>query len=184
MKSNEQPGKFTGPAELRLVRTLPGPIERVWQYLTDPEKRARWFAGGSMEQRVGGKMRLDFRHKDLAPDETPPEEYKQHHDPGNSMENVVTRCEPPRVLAFTFGSDRESEVTIELTPQGENVLLVLTHRATPGDVPYMSDFGAGWHTHFTLLIAILEGAPRPPFWPVFIKAKADYEKLRIAAQQS
>src|SRR5664279_1697249 len=45
MKINEQPGKFTTPAEVRLVRTLPGPIERVWEYLTDPEKRARKPAG-------------------------------------------------------------------------------------------------------------------------------------------
>ena len=30
MKTNDQHGKFTGPAEVRLVRTLPGPIERIW----------------------------------------------------------------------------------------------------------------------------------------------------------
>jgi len=53
MKNNNQSGQFTGPAEIRLVRTLPGPIERVWEYLTDSEKRSRWFAGGPMEQRVG-----------------------------------------------------------------------------------------------------------------------------------
>jgi uncharacterized protein YndB with AHSA1/START domain len=184
MNINEQPGKFNGPAEVRFVRILPGPVERVWEYLTDPEKRARWFAGGSMEQRVGGKIQLIFRHKNLSPEESPPECYQQHHDPGSSMENVVTRCEPPRVLAFTFGSDGESEVTFELTPQGKNVQLVLTHRATGGDIPYMAEFGPGWHTHFALLIALLEGSPRPPFWAAFVQHKVVYEKLRIAAQQS
>ena len=184
MKINEQPGKFNGPAEVRFVRTLPGPIERVWEYITDPEKRARWFAGGPMEQRVGGKFRLNFAHKDLAPDETPPDDYKQSHDPGQSMEGIVLRCEPPRVLSFTFGSDGESVVTFELTTQGKEVLLVLTHRATGGDVPYMSEFGSGWHTHFTHLIALLEGARRPPFWDPFLKAKAEYERLRLAAQKS
>jgi uncharacterized protein YndB with AHSA1/START domain len=183
MKINEQHGKFTSPAEVRFVRTLPGPIERVWEYLTDPEKRARWFAGGPMEQRAGGKMRLDFRHKDLAPGETPPSEHQEHHDPGVSMDGVVTRCEPPRVLAFkAFGG--ESVVTFELTPQGKNVQLVLTHRASGGDVQYMAGFGAGWHTHFAHLIALLEGAPRPPFWPLHSKLRADYEKLRIAAQKT
>lgn len=182
MKANEQPGKFNGPAEVRLVRLLPGPIERVWAYLTDPEKRARWFAGGPMEQRAGGKMRLDFRHKDLAPDETPPEEHKHHHDPGVSMAGVVTRCEPPRLLAFTFGSERESEVTIELTAQGAQVQLVLTHRATGGDIPYMAEFGSGWHTHFTLLLALLEDRPRPQFWSLHTRLKAEYEILRAAAQ--
>jgi uncharacterized protein YndB with AHSA1/START domain len=184
MKNNEEHGKFTGPAELRIVRTLPGPIERVWEYLTDPEKRALWFASGPMELRVGGKMRLDFRHKNIAPDETPPEEYKESHDPGHGFDGTVTRCEPPRVLAFTFGSDGESVATFELTPQGKNVLLVLTHRATGGDLPYMAEFGTGWHLHLTQLIALLEGAPRPPFWPMFAGLKADYEKLRLAAQQS
>jgi uncharacterized protein YndB with AHSA1/START domain len=184
MKINEQPGKFTGPAEVRLVRTLPGPIERVWEYLTDPEKRALWFAGGPMEQRAGGKMRLDFHQKNLAPDETPPEGLEEHHDPGVSMDGIVTRCEPPRVLAFTFGSEGESLVTIELTPQGKDVLLVLSHRSSGGDLPYMAGFGAGWHTHFAHLIALLEGAPRPPFWPLHKKLRADYEKLRIAAQQT
>jgi uncharacterized protein YndB with AHSA1/START domain len=183
MKNNEH-GKFNGPAELRIVRTLPGPIERVWEYLTDPEKRARWFAGGTMERRVGGKMRLQFRHKDIAPDETPPEQYKEYHDTGTSMDSTVTRWEPPRLLAYTFGSDNESEVTFELTAQGKNVLLVLTHRATAGDLPHMADFGAGWHTHFAQLIALLEGSPRPPFWPMHTKFKSEYEKLRVAAQQS
>lgn len=183
MKNNDEYGKFTGPAEIRMVRTLPGPIERVWEYLTDPEKRARWFAGGPMEQRPGGKMRLDFRHKNIAPDETPPPEHTHHHEPGVSFEGTVTRCEPPRVLAFTFGSDGESVATFELTPQGKDVLLVLTHRSMGGDVPYMHEFGSGWHTHFAQLIALLEGAPRPPFWPMMLKVKPEYEKARIAAQQ-
>jgi uncharacterized protein YndB with AHSA1/START domain len=184
MKINEQHGKFASPAEVRIVRLLPGPIERIWDYLTDPEKRSRWFAGGPMELRPGGKLTLRFRHRDLAPDETPPEDHKHHHDPGVSMDGIITRCEPPRVLAFTFGSDGESEATFELTPQGKDVLMVVTHRARDGDLPYMADFGAGWHAHLSLLIALLEGAPRPPFWPVHTKLRADYEKLRLSAQSS
>ena len=34
-------GTKTAPDTLRIERTLPGPIERVWTYLTDPAKRAR-----------------------------------------------------------------------------------------------------------------------------------------------
>jgi uncharacterized protein YndB with AHSA1/START domain len=184
MNPNEQHGKFTSPAEVRLVRILPGPIERVWEYLTDPEKRARWFAGGPMELRVGGKVRLLFRHKDLAPNETPPKAYEQHHDPGTAMDGIVTRCEPPRVLAFTFGSEGESEATFELTPQGKNVLLVLTHRAREGDVPYMAEFGSGWHTHFAILLSVLAGTPAPAFWSLHTRLKADYEKLRLAASET
>jgi uncharacterized protein YndB with AHSA1/START domain len=184
MKTNDLHGQFTGPAEVRFVRTLPGPIERIWDYLTDSEKRGRWFAGGPMELREGGKFTLHFRHKNLGPDEAPPEGYKEYHDPGASMDGVITRCEPPRVLAFTFGSEGESEATFELTPQGKDVRLVLTHRARGSDVPHMADFGAGWHTHVAHLIALLEGAPRPPFWPLHTKLKADYEKYRSLAHKS
>jgi len=182
MKSNEQLGKFTKPGEVRLVRTLPGPIERVWEYLTDPEKRARWFAGGPMEPRVGGKMRLDFKHKNIAPDETPPDDHKQYHDPGSSMEGKVLRWEPPRVLSYTF--DENSDVTFELTPQGKTVLLVLTHRARGEDLPFLHGFAGGWHTHLAHLVALLEGAPRPPFWPLHAKLKAEYENLRASAPKS
>ena len=52
----------TGPNTVRLERLLPGPIERVWAYLTEPEKRAKWFAGGPMEVRVGGRVEFKFRH--------------------------------------------------------------------------------------------------------------------------
>ena len=183
MKTNDQFGEFTGPAEIRLVRTLPGPIERVWDYLTDPEKRARWFAGGPMEQRVGGKVRLEFRHSCIAPNETPPPEFKKAHEGGKVHEGIVTRCEPPHLLAFTFGSDNESEAIFELTPQGRDVVLVLTHRSTGGDIPYMHEFGAGWHTHIAQLIARLEDVEPPPFWSMLLKLKPEYEKARIAAQR-
>jgi uncharacterized protein YndB with AHSA1/START domain len=182
MKNNDQFGVFTGPAEVRLVRTLPGPIERVWEYLTDPDKRARWFAGGPMEQRVGGKVRLEMRHSCIAPTETPPEAFKKSHEGGKTFEGTVTRCEPPHVLAFTFGSDNESEAIFELTPQGKDVLLVLTHRSTGEDIPYMHEFAAGWHTHVAQLIAQLEGVTPPPFWSMLMSLKPEYEKARIAAQ--
>ncbi len=28
------PAQFPAPGEIRFIRTLPGPIDRVWQYLT------------------------------------------------------------------------------------------------------------------------------------------------------
>ena len=174
MKTNDQPGTFHGPAEVRLVRTLPGPIERIWQYLTDDEKRARWFAGGPMEPKKGGKMELFFLHKNLAPGETPPEKMKHVQDPGFKMPGTVLRWEPPRVLSYTF--DEDSDVTFELTPQGKDVLLVLTHRARGEDIPSIPGYAGGWHTHFAMLTAILEGTPPPAFWATHLQLKTEYEK--------
>ena len=178
MKTNDQPAQFNGPAELRIVRILPGPIERVWEYLVDPEKRARWFAGGPLEQRPGGKVTLHVRHKNLAPDETPPEAQKESHDPGRGVSGTVTRCEPPRVLAFTFAHYGDSEATFELTPEGPDVRLVLTHRGTGGDLSYMTGFASGWHTHLAHLVAQLEGTPRPSFWALHAELFEHYRKAR------
>jgi len=114
MKSNEPHGQFTSRAEVRLIRTLPGPIERIWDYLTDSETRARWFAGGPMEPRKGGKLELFFRHKNIASGETPPEKFKHVQDPGFKMTGTILRWEPPRVLSDTF--DEDSDVTFELRP--------------------------------------------------------------------
>ena len=33
-------GVVTAPDTVKIERMLPGPIERVWAYLTDPAKRA------------------------------------------------------------------------------------------------------------------------------------------------
>ena len=175
MKSNDQPASFPTPGELRLVRLLPGPIERVWEYLTDPEKRSRWFAGGLMEQKAGGKVVFAMRHANIAPGEIPPDRFKHVQDPGVTFEGRMLRCEPPRLLSFTFGGD-DSEVTIELTPEGGQVRLVLTHRAMGEDRPELGNFAAGWHTHLGILSALLADAPRPPLWPTHSHLRALYEQ--------
>lgn len=177
---NEQPGQFPAPGEVRIVRTLPGPIERLWSYLVDPEKRARWFAGGPMEPRVGGKHELFFQHKNIAPNETPPAQYLEKHEQGFKMPGTILRWEPPRVLSYTF--DDNSEVTFELTPQDRDVVLVLTHRSRGEDLPFLTGYASGWHTHLSLLIALLEETPPPPFWATHARLKVEYEKLKTAAQ--
>ncbi len=181
--NNHDYAKFNTRGEVCLVRLLPGPIERVWQYITDPEKRARWFAGGALEQRPGGRVAFAMRHADLAPGETPPDKYKHVHLTGITIEGRVLRCEPPRLLVFTFGGD-DSEVTFELKAQDNQVLLVLTHLAKGEDLPDLSNFATGWHTHLGLLIAELEGAPLPPFWPTHARLLAEYTKLQAAPTPS
>jgi uncharacterized protein YndB with AHSA1/START domain len=184
MKTNEQHGKFTNSGEVRFAHILPGSIERVWNYLTDSEKRARWFGGGVLEQKVGGKVEFVMVHKNLAPNETPPAKYAQVQDPGVTFEGRVLRCEPPRLLVYTFGSD-DSEVTFELTPQDKHVLLVLTHRTQGNEErAELTNYAAGWHTHLAHLVAELEGTPRPKFWAMHAKLLAEYEKLQPLAAQS
>jgi uncharacterized protein YndB with AHSA1/START domain len=45
---------FVKPSTVRIERLLPGPVERVWAYLTESTKRATWLAAGEFDLRVGG----------------------------------------------------------------------------------------------------------------------------------
>jgi uncharacterized protein YndB with AHSA1/START domain len=182
--NNESQGQFTAPDEIRLVRSLPGPIERVWNYLVDPEKRAKWFAGGPIEPRVGGKVLLFVQHRNLSPDEAPPAGYQSQNECGQTMEGRVTRYAPPRLLAFTFQHTGESEAIFELTPDGDRVQLVLTHRSRGQDLPLLTNFAAGWHSHVMILLSLLENTERPLFWANHTRLLAEYQRTRSAANAS
>ncbi|MEO7414236.1 MAG: SRPBCC domain-containing protein, partial [Opitutaceae bacterium] len=119
--------------------------------------------------------------KKLAPDEKPPAKYAHVQDPGVTFEGSVLRCEPPRLLTYTFGS-KDSVVTFELTPHGKQVLLVLTHGTRRAEAAELGNYASGWHTHLAQLVAQLEGKPRPPFWPPMAKLEAKYRKLRNAGR--
>jgi uncharacterized protein YndB with AHSA1/START domain len=159
---------------VRFERLLPGPIERVWAYLTDSEKRGRWLASGPMELRPGGRVELRFVHASLSPEaEEVPEKYRDCAD-GAGFAAKVTRCEPPRLLSHTWGSSGDSEVTFELTPRDGEVLLVLTHRRL--ERGEMISVAGGWHTHLCILADHLEGRTPKPFWATHARLEGEYEK--------
>ena len=56
------------PSTIRLERLLPGPIERVWAYLTESNKRATWLAAGEFDLRIGGRIELHFDNDKLSDD--------------------------------------------------------------------------------------------------------------------
>ncbi|MEU7678310.1 hypothetical protein AB0C42_26245, partial [Micromonospora taraxaci] len=49
-------GMIIEPGTLRIQRLLPGPIERVWAYLTESDKRATWLASGAMKLENGAPL--------------------------------------------------------------------------------------------------------------------------------
>ena len=176
-------GVVTGPSTVSFERLLPGPIERVWAYLTEPEKRARWLAGGTMELREGGRVTLEFQHKSLrAVPEPTPERYKEYED-GSTTTGHITRCEPPRLLSFTWiETAGESHVTFELEPRGKDVRLVLTHERLPNRTELLGVSG-GWHTHLLILEDELRGRDPRPFWSTHLELEREYEH-RIPAARS
>ena len=166
-----KPGTSPEQATVRLERMLPGPIERVWAYLTEPEKRKTWFAGGVFELRAGGKADLHFDHTNISSEKTP-DEYK---DKKADWTGKITRIEPPRLLSYTFGpAGPESEVTFELEPRGKGVLLVITHRRIV-DRKTLIGVASGWDAHIGILEDRLNGEVPRPFWTTHARLKKEYE---------
>jgi uncharacterized protein YndB with AHSA1/START domain len=91
------PAHTTDSQAVRFERLLPGPIERVWDYLTKPDLQRTWLAESATEL-------CDITG----------------FQPGE-----ITGCEPLRRLEYSMRDS--SVVSFELEARGKNVLLVLTH---------------------------------------------------------
>lgn len=159
---------------VRFERLLPGPVERVWAYLTESGKRGTWLASGDFDLRVGGETKLLFKHSEIT-DEPPPERYREMNDKGFLATGMITRCEPPHALAFTWEGDGNpaSEVTFELSPRDGKVLLVLTHRKL-ADKAAMTNVSGGWHMHLGLLEDQLAGQKPRGFWSRQAALESEY----------
>ncbi len=72
---NKKLGIFPEPATIRFERLLPGPIERIWDYLTKSELKAKWLSAGDVEPSVGGKVEFKFKHSDLSESNGLPQYY-------------------------------------------------------------------------------------------------------------
>lgn len=160
------------PGTVKLERVLPGPVERVWAYITESDKRAKWLCAGEFELRVGGKVRLEFDNNSLSTDKDAPPKYRGREK--HRFEGVVTRLEPMRVLAHTWTWDGAStEVTYELAPRGKDVLLRIVHRRLEGRDLTASVMG-GWDVHTGILADVLSGAEPRPFWKTHSRLEAEY----------
>ena len=168
-------GTYPTPNSLHLERILPGPIERVWAYLTEPEKRAKWFASGVMPSAVGSAFELLFNNQTLGKAGETPERFKKYEN--KTMNSVITRYEPPHALGFTFGiGENSSEVLFELSPHVSGVLLVVKHWKLTTQEGKLS-VSAGWHTHLGALVDLLNDNPARPFWPRYESLEREYQKL-------
>lgn len=174
---NARHGVVIGPGAVRFERLLPGPIERVWAFLTESDKRGRWLASGVMQPRVGAEFELRFDHRSLSPEQRPTPERFRQHDAGHVSRHRLTRLEPPHLLAFTWGGGAEgpSEVTFELAAEGPHVRLVLTHRRI-GARDVLLSVSSGWHAHLAVLVERLNGRELPSFWQLLETLEADYEQ--------
>jgi uncharacterized protein YndB with AHSA1/START domain len=164
-------GALIEPTTLEIQRILPGPIERIWRYLTDSELRRKWLAAGVMDAKVGAEFELVWRNDELT---TPPGKRPDGFSAEHRIQSRVLECDPPHKLAFTFGT--AGEVTFTLAPAGERVRLTVTHRRLPERSTKLK-VSAGWHAHLDILVAIASGAAAPaPFWDSWVRLQQDYDQ--------
>jgi uncharacterized protein YndB with AHSA1/START domain len=163
-------GTLTEPATLEIQRLLPGPIERVWAYLTESDLRRKWLAAGEMQLKVGAPFELVWRNDELTnpPGQRPPGFGEEHR-----MQSHITELDPPRKLSIAWGNS--GGVTFELEPRGDKVLLTVIHRRLP-DRGMMLMVGAGWHMHLDILVARVSGTEPQPFWDGWSRLKTEYER--------
>ena len=159
---------------IQFVRIMPGPIEKIWDYLADSKKRGQWFAKGPMPITPGENFEMTFKHSDMSPHKAPPPEKMKEMDAnGHVSINTLLAFEPPHRLGFSFGKD--SQVDIRLTEEGDNVRLTLTHSKIP-DRAFALNISGGWHAHLAVLQYRAEGKVPPPFWDVWRETENVYDK--------
>ena len=165
-------GELIEPTTLRIQRLLPGPIERIWAYLTDSDLRSKWLAAGAMEMKVGAPVELVWRNEEL---NDPPSRRPAGFPEEQRMQSRITELDPLRKISFTWNNS--GDVTFELEPRGERVLLTVIHRRLP-DRATMLKVGPGWHAHLDVLVARASGQePLQPFWDRWLSLQKDYERL-------
>jgi uncharacterized protein YndB with AHSA1/START domain len=173
MTKSETPdayGALIEPATLKIERLLPGPIERVWAYLTESELRRQWLAAGQMEMRVGTPFEFVWRNDELT---NPPGQRPSGFGDEHRMQSQIIEFDPPRKLAITWQGS--GNVSFELEPKGNKVLLTVIHRRLP-DRATLLKVGAGWHMHLDVLVARATGEQPAPFWDGWSRLQKEYDR--------
>jgi uncharacterized protein YndB with AHSA1/START domain len=163
-------GMLSEPTTLNIKRRLPGPIERVWSFLTDSDLRRQWLAAGTMEMKVDTPFELVWRNDELT---QPPGARPAGFPDEQRMACRIVEIEPMRKLTFTWNGT--GDVTFELEAQSNYVLLTVIHRRiSDRDVRLM--IGAGWHVHLDILVARILGTATEPFWDGWSRLRAEYDQ--------
>ncbi|KRR25537.1 ATPase [Bradyrhizobium lablabi] len=172
MNSTTKPeayGELPEPRTLKIQRLLPGPIERIWAYLTDSELRRKWLAAGDMGTEAGVPFELVWRNDELT---DPPGKSPAGFGGEHRMQSLITEFDPPRKLSITWNST--GDVTFELEPKGKGVLLTIVHRCFPDRATLLKHM-AGWHMHLDVLVARASGEEPTPFWDGWSGLMKEYD---------
>ncbi|QXL85003.1 SRPBCC family protein [Comamonas sp. NLF-1-9] len=143
----------------RLTRTFEHPPAKVWSMLTESPLMAQWLSAGSIEQRPGGKVRIDFV------------------DSGIVIDSSVSAFEAGRLLEYSWSSASEPERPLrwELKPAGAGTELVLSVGVPAGEDAAKAC--AGFEGHLEMLAAALEGVPIKFPFQTYLQARTGYQAM-------
>ena len=130
----------------------------VWAMLTESSEMAQWLAPGSIEQRLGGSVRIDFA------------------DSGSVIDSCVSAFEFGRLLEYSWSSGTQPQRPLrwELSEAaGGTQLRLCVKMPANEDLPKAC---AGFEGHLEMLAAALEGVPIKFPFDVFLQARKTYGK--------
>ncbi|WP_457585571.1 SRPBCC family protein [Ensifer canadensis] len=167
--------RIVAPDTARIERLLPGPIERIWAYLTEEDRRRQWMASGIIGAAAEAPVEHIFRHEELGTDcGEPPAKYAALAGESRIHGRIIA-CEPPHLLAYSWGegTPTPSQVRFDLETRGANVLLVVTHSRIAKQ-EMMASVAAGWHTHLDILADVISGRTSRGFWNKHTRLELEY----------
>lgn len=138
-------------AELTLERRLNAGLNRVFEFITQPQNLTQWWGPEGMTIPEGD---LDFTRLGPWDSVMMNGEGQRFHVSGE-----VTEINPPNRISFTWAwhtdgeRGHESQVTIELKPQGDTTLLRLIHTGL-ADEEAAKNHNMGWTSTLNKLEAL------------------------------
>ena len=163
-------GTLIEPATLKIERLLPGPIDRVWAYLTDSDLRRQWLASGVMKPEAGSTFELTWRNNEL---DNPPADPKADTPGHHTQQSRMVAFEPPHRLAYHW--EKVGDVEFTLVEDGADVRLTLIHRRIP-DAGTLLSVSTGLHAHLDFLAARLTGMTIASYADIRELVKPEYER--------
>ena len=126
-----------GRFELRFVRELSHPVEKVWEAVTTPAGLAAWFPFDVVGERAtGASLRFVFREGE-----------------GDPFIGSMVEYTPRSAMELTWEDDET--LRLELAPSGSGCVLTLVNRFD--EIGKAARDAAGWHACLDALEASLAG---------------------------
>lgn len=147
-----------GAFRIRFERVLAHTPERVWAWITEPERLALWLPGCAIDPRVGGAVSFDFGDEGTATgvvsEAVPP------GGQGVGEHGVEERGVLVHSWCWEGVPDSVVRWTLEAVPEGTRLTLVHAELLPEP----AADFATGWHVMLDALALAADGKSADDAW--------------------